>query len=67
MNALPQWEHSADYRRRKVALAAQAIWKVNGGLPRLLREICRPGSELDKQQTLCWKQAEAVVAALEST
>lgn len=46
---------------RKVALA---IWSAHATPMRLLDEITRPGTNLDKQQSLCWKQARAVVAAL---
>lgn len=54
----------ADLRAELERKAAEAIWRANDGLPRLLDEICRPGSKLAEQQSRCWKQARAVVAAL---
>jgi hypothetical protein len=41
---------------------AEAIWKANGGVPRLLHEIARYGSNLSQQQELCEKQAQACAA-----
>lgn len=43
---------------------AEALWAANGGIPRLLNEIARPGSNLNQQQSLCWKQATAVYSTL---
>lgn len=47
-----------------IKTAAEAIWTPHGSPFRLLHEISRPGSNLDEQQSRCWKQARAVVAAL---
>lgn len=44
---------------------AEAIWTADGGVLRLLDEIARPNSNLNDQQRKCWKQAKAVLAALE--
>jgi hypothetical protein len=43
---------------------AEAIWSTNGSPARLLDEIARPDSDLNRQQSKCWKQARAVYAAL---
>ena len=50
-----------DAMERKIA---EAIWAATGGLPRLLYEIARPGTELNRQQSLCFKQARAALAAI---
>jgi hypothetical protein len=47
---------------RKVA---EALWTADGGVLRLLDEITRPGTELERQQSACWRRARAVLAALE--
>ena len=43
---------------------AQAIWNGGGSVPRLLTEISKPDSELNRQQSKCWNQARAVYIAL---
>lgn len=58
------YQHSLDLKAERELLAAEAIWEAQGGVLRIFREIARAGSELDKQQSLCRKQARAVVAAL---
>jgi len=43
---------------------AEAIWSTKGSPMRLLDEICTPNSNLNQQQRQCWKEANAVYAAL---
>jgi len=43
---------------------AEAIWSAHNAPMRLLDEICRPDSELNRQQSKCWKEANAVYTAL---
>lgn len=59
------YEHLADKREALEREITEAIWSATGGLPRLLYETCRPGTNLDEQQSLCRKQASAVMAALD--
>lgn len=49
-----------------LAKISEAIWKCNGGIPRLLYEIARPNTNLSDQQSLCRAQARAVLEALAS-
>lgn len=58
------YQHPADLKEATERQIAEAIWRANEGIPRLLHEITRPHSTLHKQQERCWKQARAVYAVL---
>lgn len=45
---------------------AAAIWTADGAILRLLDEPARPDTNLTDQQAKCWRQARAVLAALEA-
>ena len=44
---------------------AEAIWTSDGAILRLLDEPARPNTGLADQQSRCWREARAVMEALE--